>query len=688
MTDTEKAEQAEIWNKARLLEWFATQGKIWANLRKAIKKSSKWLNKNKIITAAALFFYFSVIGFVYDVIYYQWGFGLDPVKYINVEDFVFSAAKHWDVALIGVFIMIGAYIILLSARRFVLAIAGIILWAIPEKMKTPDYPGKPELREVRFSSSQVKTGGVAGQADSATPVDLSVQAIANFFLNALTLVIYTGQALVVSFVKLVATGCNGLIRIYSLFALIMVKWLSTSARVLRTLVVVFVIFLAPIVIAPLAAFSLRSYDSDKTGEVCTRRPFECMKARHVGATRDYGFFAIPNEQGNKSNTAALGPDRSSVIVRVFDFFQQSLKDSLNITTERPVRNDKSIRAIPLSNIATFSLLGSGAKVTLLPGDIQSLKDAMDSNKKEILEKIGEIEEVVHEAKHETLYRLRAIEKSADRLAAGQGRMETALGKQAAHVDLKLAKNASAVAAVEKAVKTSGQANLDGIAKVGEAVKTSEQVILTRIGQFEHANPASWYDLVTRFIVIDRSKTPATTGRREAQSVFSVSGFDLGAESPPEKLESWLAGFGLAMKACAPNSPRIRIYGFASAEDLRRTLDSPRDLCRNMDDKRSDSDLNNCRLANLRAARAAVVISTAVEGKKMFTKDEVLKSMNERCRDGTDLATISNYMNIEPWCNVGDMQAARFSFDSVKLAAHSLNRSVRILIEEPRNCPGF
>ena len=837
MTNEKNMERSEIWDKKRLLVWFAAQGRVWTTSRRAIIKFSKWLNQNKTITAVVLFFYFSVIGLVYDVIYYQWGFGLDPIKYINMEDFVFSAAKHWDVALVGIPLMFVAYVILMSALKLVLLVARLILKAIPEKMKTPDYPELPKFRKARPSSPQVKTGRVTGQEERGTLAGLYARAIANFFLNAVAFIKYIGRTLVVALIKLVAMGCNGLIWLYALVALFMVGGLSTSAKVLRTSVVVIVIFLVPIIIAPLIAFSFFHHDSDKVGEVCTRRPFECKKAKHVGATRDYGFFAIPSEQRDNSSGAVLGPDRSSIIVRVFDFLQGSLKETLNINTERPVRDDGSIRAIPLSNIATFSLSGSGATVSPRPefatrDDILRLEDVMNSNREEILKKIGEaggrgannkavlkridalgearardiaavaqrVDEVgraFHNANRETLDRLRAIEKSTGSLAAGHAKMETVLGKKIADVDLKLTQYAFALAALEKAVEAGAQANLQGMSTLKKTVEISAQEnlrsiaevekkvasnatatathhatiegaldnrrkqildgiasiidgsgtgpepsktinlnklmlevktknaailheinkisgrsgpgtpptrstslsdlklavqhnsvkILNRIGELERANPASWYDLVTRFIVIDRSKTRAMAGQQKTQSIFSVSGFNRGVESPPERLETWLAGFGQAMKACE-HHPSIRISGFASAEDFRRTLASPQNLCRNLDDKRTKSDINNCRLANLRAARAAVIISTAFEREKAPTKDEVLKSMNKSCGNNTGHAAVSKYVNIEPWCNVGDMLDARFRFEPVELAVHSLNRSVRIRIEEPSDCPGF
>lgn len=65
-------------------------------------------------------------------------------------------------------------------------------------------------------------------------------------------------------------------------------------------------------------------------------------------------------------------------------------------------------------------------------------------------------------------------------------------------------------------------------------------------------------------------------------------------------------------------------------------------------------------------------------------------MGKNCAETKGDVLRSSFINIKPWCEIGEMQRERFDTgsDDVKRQPNFLNRGVHVVILDSNNCPGF
>ena len=81
-----KDKQTHSSGMARIVSdvWTQKMGKILSDV---------WTQKTAL--GFFVYFYLSAIGFTYDYVYYRYGYGLEILPYITVQDVAFSVLKHW-----------------------------------------------------------------------------------------------------------------------------------------------------------------------------------------------------------------------------------------------------------------------------------------------------------------------------------------------------------------------------------------------------------------------------------------------------------------------------------------------------------------------------------------------------------------------------------------------------------------
>ena len=192
-------------------------------------------------------------------------------------------------------------------------------------------------------------------------------------------------------------------------------------------------------------------------------------------------------------------------------------------------------------------------------------------------------------------------------------------------------------------------------------------------------------------------SPQTDGadpKVRTRHIYSLAGFEKGESNLIPYHQGWLADFGNAMRECGVNRPKIRIIGFSSAETFKGPIERLPNLCKSQRPRttQEESAINNCSLANHRVGEVASAIFEAMKTARRPTKEELLNSMNSQCAGSAGDFQPANFtfMNIKPWCQVPDMQNARFSVgsDDVEKQPNFLNKGVHIVILDSNNCPGF
>ena len=202
------------------------------------------------------------------------------------------------------------------------------------------------------------------------------------------------------------------------------------------------------------------------------------------------------------------------------------------------------------------------------------------------------------------------------------------------------------------------------------------------------------------VPVSRFVTHVETGSKTESVIrYLLAGFPLLQSSLNQNQLDWLGDFHKALMSCAKLFPRpsIRLSGFASSEVLPKELGGEyQNLCK-FDRKNPppssniNSDINNCRLANLRVARVAAFFESKLpKNGKDFNM--ILEQMDRHCEKGEkiELSPELSHIKIKPWCKVGDMKKERFKMaklplDDTEGQPHFLNRSVHIIFEKLGKC---
>lgn len=364
-------------SKAKILKEISSKRFSWKRTIKAIRKTSKNLKVTSVTSTAILYLYLSFFGIIFDLMFYRKGYGLDPFKYANLEDFIYSVAKHWDVTLTVLLFILAALLMLILLWNAFVAVAWIICYSTPEELPVPSAPERPKYRGLSVAPDDEagnktwkKLGADFPKSVSRTATSVGYNLWKSFeFLRAIALYRATQAA---------SRSGNRLIKLYVKMAAVPKGLLTPVKRVLISTAVLVCFVVAPTAGAAFMAQRMEVKSVGEKGTLCKREPIGCEPVSHIGSTGNYAIFRIgePRETGNGS---AQG----------FEAYWETLK-TLFGPTEESERRAQEVQVVPLSNIASFSLRGSaspGNGVTLM-----DLKDSLDAARKEILGRIDKIDD--------------------------------------------------------------------------------------------------------------------------------------------------------------------------------------------------------------------------------------------------------------------------------------------------------
>lgn len=193
-----------------------------------------------------------------------------------------------------------------------------------------------------------------------------------------------------------------------------------------------------------------------------------------------------------------------------------------------------------------------------------------------------------------------------------------------------------------------------------------------------------------------SKFP--TDRLEAETIYSIAGFERGKADINAHQKEWLHAFFHSMEKCISRTkPTIRLIGYASAEQIGAPKNGKNKQCNGGDGKSkpnssSSSDLENCRLAIRRVAKVAGYLAkmdddrTKASCQASSTKSNQIKeAILNGCGQQTHSLS-SFHMVVERWCSPASMINSRLgAFLPERTQPHFLNRSVYIVVEDPGSC---
>jgi len=127
-------------DKAELLKSISEHAEVWSKARSVWEKAWKFAKEHWTISAGIGYLYFSVIGYIYDFVYLKARFGIDPLKYIMVEDLALSAGKHWKLTAISLLLIPVTWFLLFFLWQLFLRITWLVCFLTPGKPYVPESP--------------------------------------------------------------------------------------------------------------------------------------------------------------------------------------------------------------------------------------------------------------------------------------------------------------------------------------------------------------------------------------------------------------------------------------------------------------------------------------------------------------------------------------------------------------------
>ena len=454
MTNGTGGEEKRRPSKKEILQSIARRRLTMEQVVKDVEDTSTKLANMKLATGTILYFYLSFFGVIFELMFYGHAHGLDPFKYTDLEDFVFSVAKHWDVMLVVVLVVFAALAFLMFLWNAFVNAAWIICYSTPEQVEEPPGPARPNYlqpksvyskaegarvwREFRYSVGTTVSdrttrgwsnlrqffkflresahyrlvGAISVLRKRLIKVDVeellkptrpdyeapswassteagnktwrqlwfdfrkTVSQTATCTWPNLWMSVEFGRARAIQLLMwTISRSCNGLITLYSLIARLPEKLLRPVGGLLIVAAGLVCFVGAPTVGAAFMAQGMRTKSVGEEGMLCTRQPDGCELVNHIGSTGKFAFFRT--EEPPKAETGAT---------LSFATFGKTL-ELLFEQTDKSTRPE--VKAVPLINIASFSLHETqrGPKPPTIT--LAGLKKALDEAKREILVRIGD-----------------------------------------------------------------------------------------------------------------------------------------------------------------------------------------------------------------------------------------------------------------------------------------------------------
>ena len=150
---------------------------------------------HQIIAVAIGYLYLSAIGYIHDVVYFRHGFNVDPLKYVMVEDFAYSAAKHWQLTLISIFVIPVTWFVLIVMWKLFVEFSVVIYKTVPKDPAAPVFP------ELAYTTPKQSRPNLDVQFNRFTPLRRFVAQSVELFVQNILFITWVICTLVWDVVK-------------------------------------------------------------------------------------------------------------------------------------------------------------------------------------------------------------------------------------------------------------------------------------------------------------------------------------------------------------------------------------------------------------------------------------------------------------------------------------------------------